>query len=132
VTLLPHHTGTSSGGGFDLSGLFGGEDAALKDAAREAAVAQSGLAYTIIRAGKILNVPGGSSKLRLSPCSSSSSSSPQGISREDLALVIAQALQNPPQQGQGLMLLAEGAGPGAAPADWEQVFQGLVQQGAAA
>jgi hypothetical protein len=64
------------------------------------------------------------------PCSGGGGA--QGISREDLALVVAQALEHPPPQGQGLTLLAEGVGKGAAPADWAPVFQRLMQQGATA
>ncbi len=42
--------------------------------------------------------------------------------------MVAAALQHPPPPGQGLTLLAEGSGKGAAPADWAPVFQGLMQQ----
>jgi len=43
--------GTAEGSGFSLGAFMGGDDAALRSPAREAAVSESGVPHTIVRAG---------------------------------------------------------------------------------
>jgi len=43
--------GAAEGSGFSLGAFIGGDDAALRSPAREAAIAESGVPHTIVRAG---------------------------------------------------------------------------------
>ncbi len=79
-----------------LAGLFTSkEDAALQEPQREADVAASGLPYTIVRTAAIQDAPGGASTLALrrGELAVAGRESGTGISREDLAAVLAAALQ---------------------------------------
>ena len=53
-----------SGGG-PLGGLLGGEEAVLRDAARERAVMDAGVPYTLVRIGPLRSVPAGTGGPRL-------------------------------------------------------------------
>lgn len=46
--------------------LFGGEQAILRDPKREVAVQQSGIPFTVVRSGRIKDVPGSQSQLDIS------------------------------------------------------------------
>lgn len=122
-----------------LAAFFGGGgsgDADLRDAAREQQIAASGLPHVILKAGPIRDVPGGSSALSLSaggpPGSSGSGSSrgggDEGISREDLAVVVARLALDVqvPEGREASTLVVESAGPGEPPEDWQAVLQPLL------
>ena len=49
-----------------LGSLFGTEQGVLRDPKREQAIKESGVPYTIVRAGKIKNLPGASMQLEIS------------------------------------------------------------------
>ena len=59
-------SGITQSQGISLGALFGTEQALLKDPKREQAVQQSGIPFTIVRAGKIKNQPGSNMQLVLS------------------------------------------------------------------
>ena len=50
----------------DLGSLFGTEQGLLRDPKREQEVSHSGIPYTIVRAGKIKNLPGANMQLDVS------------------------------------------------------------------
>lgn len=112
-----------------LGGLFGGADAATRDPAREEEVAACGVAHTILRFGKLVDRPGGSTYLEFSQAEGAA---PGAISREDAALVCARALAFPPKTGQGVAFTVGAAGPGKPPSkdEWAQMFGQLKGSGA--
>ena len=113
-----------------LAALFQSrEDAQLQDTSREAEVQASGIPYTIIKAGDIADMPGGSSNLKLTKLESSSSGNGSGgaaaaISREDLASALAGCVSyvEPSSAAAGLVLVVSQVGPGRPPADWREVI----------
>lgn len=58
--------GINQSQGINFGALFGSEQALLKDPKRELAVQQSGIPFTIVRAGKIQNQPGANMQLNIS------------------------------------------------------------------
>ena len=112
-----------SGGGL-LSGLFGGAEAALRDRSREAELAGSAVAHTIVRCGSIVDAVGGQAYLEFLQ---SEAAAPGAIAREDAALVLARALAFPPPPGASVTFAAGGAGRGAPPrkGDWADMFGAL-------
>ena len=52
--------GSGGGRGGPLGGLLGGEEAILRDAEREGAVARAGVPCTLVRTGALRSVPAGS------------------------------------------------------------------------
>ena len=58
--------GAAEGSGFSLGAFMGGDGTALRSPAREAAVAESGVPHTIVRAGACA-----SSTLQSTPCARS-------------------------------------------------------------
>lgn len=124
--------GMPTPGGF--AALFGnGADAVLRDPQREAAVRASGIPHIIIKTGSIQDKPGGNTALKFRRVSSNQASdsagtaaSSDGISREDLACVIANAINAPAAATTtGLTFELVPAGPGQRPQDWQQVFESL-------
>lgn len=65
-TLLPAGAGINQPRALDLGSLFGTEQGMLRDPKREQAIMQSGVPYTIVRAGKIKNLPGANMQLEIS------------------------------------------------------------------
>jgi len=53
------------GGGGPLGGLLGGEEAVLRDPARERAAAQAGIPYTLVRTGPLRSIPAGAGDPRV-------------------------------------------------------------------
>lgn len=105
--------------GLNLGALFGTEQALLKDPKRELAVQQSGIPFTIVRAGKIKSQPGSMMQLEISQNDQASGD----ISREDVARVLAGALQAPPDHG--LVFQVTASRPGRPPEDWVSVLSQL-------
>jgi hypothetical protein len=117
-------------------------DACLKDASREAAVSGSSIPHVIVKAGIVEDVPGGARSLAVTPSataavgsSSSSSSSKSSVSREDLASALVAAATCLPSFGsaagsssstQQLVFEVRNDGPGAPPADWEQLLTSVA------
>jgi len=64
--MLACCTGINQSQGINFGALFGTEQALLKDPKRELAVQQSGIPFTIVRAGKIQNQPGSNMQLNIS------------------------------------------------------------------
>lgn len=93
--VLLSSAGITQSQGISLGVLFGTEQALLKDPKREQAVQQSGIPFTIVRAGKIKNQPGSNMQLVLSQDEQTMGE----ISREDVARVLAGVLQAPPEHG---------------------------------
>lgn len=63
------HTGAGAGAGsagFSLEAFLDAEAAAQRDKAREAAVLGSGLRHTLVRVGRIVDAPGGASRIVIS------------------------------------------------------------------
>ena len=58
--------GANQAGGLSLPALFGGEQAVLRDPKRESAVQQSGIPFTVVRSGRIKDIPGSRSQLNIS------------------------------------------------------------------
>jgi hypothetical protein len=114
-----------------LGGLFGGVDAALRDPSREVEVRACPVAHTIVRCGRLVDVPGGRSYLEFLQAAQAA---PGPIAREDAALVLARALAFPPAEGESVVFAAGGAGPGAPPrgGDWAEMFGQLRAVAAAA
>lgn len=100
-----------------LAALFSNkEDAVLREPAREEAVAASGLEWVVIKTGPIRDAPGGASALTFSPGrlgGSSGAASGQGISREDLAAVVAAALAAGDELPSGTVIEVAAGGAGA-------------------
>lgn len=116
-----------------VAALFqNGADAGLKDPQREAALDNSNIPHIIVKAGIIQDVPGGSSKVSVSPYSGSSSSQRSSISREDLASALVASAVYLPNFGSGsggaaqMAIEVQDAGPGRPPEDWEQLLEGLA------
>ncbi|KAK9837864.1 hypothetical protein WJX74_006738 [Apatococcus lobatus] len=116
-------------GGWISSFLSNGKEIA----AREAAVKDAGLPFTVIQTGRISDEPGAQSCLELkrSPDSSPPSTA---ISREDVASVVAAAAvhrwqpeQQQPPSPAGLTLSLERGSPGKPPEDWQAEFQKFQQ-----
>lgn len=104
----------------NFGALFGTEQGLLRDPKREETVQQSGIPFTIVRVGKIQNQPGANMTLQLSQTDQSSGD----ISREDVARVLAGALQAPPKQGLEFQVAA--SGPGRPPEDWVSTLNQLT------
>jgi len=109
--------------GFSLFG-FGAEMALLENAKREGLVKNSGIAYTIIRIGKLVDTQGGVSGLQFQ---AGQGASGDEISREDAALVVAQAAERDAVRF-GSVVLAVSTGSGEPPEDWQRVFKELCAQ----
>ncbi|GBF97835.1 DNA excision repair protein [Raphidocelis subcapitata] len=114
-----------------LAALFGGGagDAALREPAREQAVAASGLPYIIVKAGPFSEAPGGASALAFSAAAAGGGGGGGGggVSREDVACVVARlVLDVPLPAGAAATVVVSSAGPGAPPADWTAALQPLV------
>jgi uncharacterized protein YbjT (DUF2867 family) len=119
VVLLSAVGAPPSGGVFSLFGA-GAEMALLENAKREEMVKRSGMLYTIIRIGKLVDSEGGVSELQLQ-----AGTGPGGvISREDAALVVAQAAERE-VKGTCLIVAAAARGQGQPPEDWQRVFKEL-------
>ena len=118
--VLLSAVGAPQRGGFAFFG--GGEMATLGDASREAQVVSSGIKYTIVRVGALTDAEGGAAALQLE-----GGQGPGGtVSREDAALVLAQAAT---RDAAGSVACRLGAGGvGAPPADWAAVFAGLREK----
>ena len=56
VQVVLSCVGAEARGGFSLGDLLGGEGAALRDPKREAALAEGGVPYTLVRAGAIFQI----------------------------------------------------------------------------
>ncbi|KAL0037538.1 hypothetical protein WJX77_001459 [Trebouxia sp. C0004] len=82
-------------------------------------VQQSGIPFTIVRAGKIQNQPGSNMQLNISQDDQTSGV----ISREDVARVLAGVLQAPPEHG--LVFQVTASGPGQPPEDWVSTLSQL-------
>lgn len=93
--VLLSSSGINQSQGINFGAFFGTEQALLKDPKREVAVQQSGIPFTIVRAGKIQNQPGSNMQLSISQDDQMSGE----ISREDVARVLAGVLQAPPEHG---------------------------------
>ncbi|KAK9815437.1 hypothetical protein WJX72_003655 [[Myrmecia] bisecta] len=120
--VLLSSTGALQPAGFSIGNFINAEQAVLRDPQREQAVQQSGVPYTIVRAGRIRNTPGGNVQLQFTQ----DDATVQGdISREDLAKVVTGALQKPPRSGLAFQVV--GAGPGRPPSDWSDVFAGFQE-----
>ena len=65
-SVLTCCAGINQSQGINFGALFGTEQALLKDPKREVAVQQSGIPFTIVRAGKIQNQPGSNMQLSIS------------------------------------------------------------------
>lgn len=122
--LLLSTAGMPQPGG--LAALFGGGggrgDAELRDAAREAQLAASGLPHIVVKAGPIRDEPGGGSALAFSSgggSSGGSGSSGGGVAREDVARVLAAlACDVELPRGAAATVVVAADGPGAPPEDW--------------
>lgn len=128
-----------------VAALFqNGADAGLKDPQREAALSNTSIPHIVVKAGVIQDVPGGTSKVSVSPFVNSGSSTGGGksssISREDLASAVVASAVYLPQFGSSsngsaaaaaaqkqLAIQVQDGGPGRPPEDWEQVLEGLQQ-----
>ncbi|DBA71979.1 TPA: hypothetical protein ACH3X2_010724 [Trebouxia sp. C0005] len=119
VTAFAGDVGINQSRGINFGALFGTEQALLKDPKRELAVQQSGIPFTIVRAGKIQNRPGSNMQLSISQDDQISGE----ISREDVARVLAGALQAPPEHG--LVFQVTASGPGRPPEDWVSTLSQL-------
>jgi len=120
-----------------VAALFqNGADAGLKDPQREAALNSSSIPHVIVKAGVIQDVPGGSSKVAVTPWSSAgsgSSSQRSSITREDLAGALVAGAVYLPQLGSSsgggsaaqLTFAVQDAGPGQ-PGDWQTLLEGLT------
>jgi hypothetical protein len=118
-----------------VAALFqNGADAGLKDPQREAALSSSNISNIVVKAGIIQDVPGGSSKVSVSPFGGSNSSQrSSSISREDLAsALVASAVYLPNFGSSGSSSAVQMAfevqddGPGRPPENWEQLLEGLA------
>lgn len=128
-----------------MAALFqNGADALLKEPQREAVLSSSGIPRIVVKAGIIQDVPGGSSRVRVVPHMSSSSSSSTGtsqrssISREDLASALVASAVYLPGFGSSSSSAGAGAGvsqleiqvsedgPGQTPEDWQALLEGLL------
>lgn len=121
-----------------VAALFqNGADAGLKDPQREAALSSSSIPHVVVKAGIIQDVPGGASKVTVSPFSGSSSSQRSSIAREDLAsALVASAVYLPgfgasSSNGAGnaaqLALEVQDAGPGQPPEDWATLLESAAK-----
>eukprot|EP00252_Welwitschia_mirabilis_P009089 TRINITY_DN2139_c0_g1_i1.p1 TRINITY_DN2139_c0_g1~~TRINITY_DN2139_c0_g1_i1.p1 ORF type:complete len:320 (+),score=67.09 TRINITY_DN2139_c0_g1_i1:85-960(+) len=106
---------------------YSGIQAALSDKARRSAEAEEnaviacGVPYTIVRAGKLDDNPGGLGFNFKKGCAKSGT-----ISREDAAIICVEALQSPPQSG----LIFEATNGGMAVENWKELFASLGNNGA--
>lgn len=117
--VLLSSSGINQSQGINFGAFFGTEQALLKDPKREVAVQQSGIPFTIVRAGKIQNQPGSNMQLSISQDDQMSGE----ISREDVARVLAGVLQAPPEHG--LVFQVTASGPGRPPEDWVSTLSQL-------
>ena len=131
IVLLSAVGATSGRTGFSLFGS-GREMAVLENAKREELVMRSGIPYTIVRIGKLTDSAGGVSRLKAEAKGSSSVGGV--ISREDAALVLAQAAARDVEKQGSLVLsvAAQGESGDEPPEDWQRVFEELAAQTAAA
>jgi uncharacterized protein YbjT (DUF2867 family) len=116
----------SLAGGQQGAFAFLGPDAALSDAKQEAEVAACSIPHTIVRAGKLVDTPGGDSQLRFGAAISigdSVSSTDGSLSREDLARVLAGVLDCVPSDSLALTVASDG--PGSPPDDWREALSSL-------
>mmetsp|Transcript_6708 Transcript_6708/g.17950 ORF Transcript_6708/g.17950 Transcript_6708/m.17950 type:complete len:349 (-) Transcript_6708:1160-2206(-) len=134
--VLLSSTGTTQESG--LLSMFSGDGglSALRDPAREEAVINSGVRYTIVRVGGVVDAPGGQNGLALLPVdvgqggpqassSAGGSAQQQRVSREDVAAVIVNALLRPPStQGRAFQVVPTGSGPAPSSTDdWTSLFE---------
>jgi uncharacterized protein YbjT (DUF2867 family) len=82
----------------------------------------SGLSYTIVRPGGLVNQPAGQQGLRLEQGDNWRPLLRSTLSREDLALVLIEALHNPAARRATFELVND---PAAAPGAWRAAFSGL-------
>jgi len=111
-----------------LAALFGGggDDPSLREEVREQQLAASGLPHVIVKAGPIQNVPGGSTQLTFKS-SGGGKGGGQGLSREDLARVLAGlVLDVSLPAAAAATVVVESAGPGAPPADLQAALRPLL------
>ncbi|KAK9836354.1 hypothetical protein WJX81_008219 [Elliptochloris bilobata] len=108
-------TAAGDGGGGPLGSLLGGEEAVLRDAGRERAVAQSGVPHTLVRTGALRSVPAGSEGPRLLQGPLPADLAAGAVSREDAAAVLAGALAPPSGGRREICVLASGDSPAAVP-----------------
>ena len=93
--ILVSATGASRANSGLLDGLFGGDDAKRKNPAREAAARNAALPLTIVRPGKVRNMPGGVEGLIFGQGDTLDGE----VSLEDIAEVCVRALASPPAAG---------------------------------
>jgi hypothetical protein len=101
--------------------FFGGSSAILREPGREEEVIASGIAHTIVRFGKLLDQPGGTTYIEFTQVEGMV---PGPLSTEDAALVAARAIAFPPSQGEGTAFTVGSTGPGLPPAQeqWAEMF----------
>ena len=110
--------------GFSLFGA-GAEMALLENEKREELIKKSGMAYTIIRIGKLIDSEGGISELQFQAGKGAGGE----ISREDAALVVAQAAERDVEgTGSLLVRVAATGSSGSPPEDWQKLFKELCTQ----
>eukprot|EP00892_Ulva_mutabilis_P000978 jgi/Ulvmu1/10881/UM007_0057.1 len=119
--------------GFSLGGLFSGADADLRKPGREEEVQACGVPYTIARFSRLTNSIGGMGYIEFTQAEvgeADAATAPGELSREDAALVAVRALQFPPAEGQGVVVVVGGAGRGVPPQgdDWADMFGRLKAQ----
>jgi hypothetical protein len=118
--VLLSAVGAPPRGGFSLFGA-GAEMAALENVKREELVKKSGMAFTIIRIGKLVDTEGGVSELKLQAGAGAGGV----VSREDAALVVAQAAERDARAMGSVVLTVGAVGQGQPPEDWQGVFKEL-------
>ncbi|KAF8070859.1 hypothetical protein HT031_000940 [Scenedesmus sp. PABB004] len=123
-----------------LAALFqDAADAGLKDPAREAACLRSAIPHVVVKAGPIRDVPGGASSIAVAPAPPAGAGGAPGgaaggggggITREDLASAVVAAATALPgldgRRGAGLVFSVSEAGPGAPPASYDALLEGLL------
>jgi uncharacterized protein YbjT (DUF2867 family) len=122
--VLLSAVGAPPRGGFSLFGI-GAEMSLLENAKREELVKKSGMAFTILRIGKLMDTQGGVSKLEFQAGEGNSAGV---ISREDAALIVAQAAERDAVSLGSLVMTVVADGVGQPPEDWQRVFKELCAQ----
>jgi hypothetical protein len=111
--------------GLRLWPFGGGELAALRDEAREAAVRASGLPYTIVRVAELSDAPGGGGAPALRAGGAGGA-----VAREDAAEVVARAALR--DAARGSLVCAVGPPGEGGDVDWAAAFDSLVAAAAPA
>ena len=110
--------------GFSLGSVFGNPESSMQDESREEEVMGGPVPYTVVRFEPLLDQMGGQCGIELYQ----GEGAPAGgkLTREDAAIVIARAAENPPGPSAGAVFDAT-ASAAAAPSseDWEAKFAQL-------